>query len=153
MSSYPDDFYHLPEDNVSRIVIGRRGYVFNTPYRWGRPVENNWVDIGEPWSTHWTSVLLNRDQGDPLDLDTHAFFILEPPELLPSHFAAFPHQDFPGYWVCPRMGSSYYFTARVKVLGSDLNHQCWFELTDEEEERLWDRHQYNDQINNPSRYE
>ena len=155
MSSYPEDFYHLREeaDNISRVLIGRKCYVFNTPYRWGRPVENEWVDIDEPWSTHWTSVVLDRDRGNPLDLSTHAFFIREPPELLPSDVVAWPHEDFPGYWKCPRMGLSYYFTAKLRVLGSDLYRQCWFELTDEEEERLWNRHQYNDMIRRPGLYD
>ena len=155
MSSYPEDFYHLREeaDNISRVLIGRKCYVFNTPYRWGRPVENEWVDIHEPWSTHWTSVVLDRDRGNPLDLSTHAFFIREPSELLPSDVVAWPHEDFPGYWKCPRMGLSYYFTATLRVLGSDLYRQCWFELTDEEEERLWNRHQYNDMIRRPGLYD
>jgi hypothetical protein len=155
MSSYPDDFYHLPSgaDTVSRILIGRKCYVFNTPYRWGRPVEHEWVDIGEPWSTHWTSVVLDRDRGNPLVLNTHEFFIQEVPELLSSDAVAFPLEDLPGYWKCPSMGLSYYFAAKVRVCGSDLYRQCWFELTDEEEERLWERHQYNDMVYNPGRYD
>ena len=51
------------------------------------------------------------------------------------------------------MGLSYYFTAKLRVLGSDLYRQCWFELTDEEEERLWNRHQYNDMIRRPGLYD
>jgi hypothetical protein len=154
MSSFPDEFYHLPigGDGVSRILIDRECYVFNTPYRWGRPVEHEWVDIDEPWSTHWTSVVFDRDQGNPFDLDSHAFFIEEPPELLPADVVAIPHEDFPGYWKCPRMGSMYYFTAEVRVLGSDEYRKCWFELSDDEEERLWERHQYNDMVYNPGLY-
>lgn len=155
MSSYPNDFSFLPDstDNNVCVLIDRSCYVFNTPYRWGRPVEHNWVDIGEPWSTHWTSVVLDRDRGDPLNLDTHSFFIGNPPELLPYDFVAFPIEGYPGYWECPRMGSHYYFAAEVKVLGSDEYRTCWFALTDEEEERFWERHMYNDRAYDPSRYD
>lgn len=155
MSVFPRDFAFLPgrRDNDIRISIGRAGYIFNTPYRWGRPVEHEWVDVGEPWSTHWTSVVLDRDQGDPLNLNIHSFFVEEPPELLPINFVAVPVEDMPGYWKCPRMGLKYYFAANVRVLGSDEFQKCWFELSDEEEERLWDRHMYNEMIYDPSRYE
>jgi hypothetical protein len=145
MSTFPKDFYHLPRgaDGVARVLIGRKGYLFNTPYRWGRPVEHKWVDIDEPWSTHWTSVVLGREQGNPLDLSSHVFFIREPPELLPPMAILLPHEDFPGYWKRPQLGLTYYFFATVRILGSEARYECWFELTDEEEERLWDRYEYN----------
>lgn len=158
MSLLPADFTRLPSstDTVMHLLIGRRGYIFNTPYRWGRPVENDWLDIGEPWSTHWTSVVLDRDRGNPLNLDSHLFFVDERPELMPYDIVALPaEEDFParGYWRVPRLGLSYYFVAEVIVRDTDEHCECWFELTDEEEERLWDRYMYNDMVANPSRYE
>jgi hypothetical protein len=145
MSAFPNDFYHLLRmaDRVARVLSNHKGYLFNTPYRWGRPVEYKWVVIAEPWSTHWTSVGLDRDRGNPLYLTSHVFYIREPPELMPPNDILFPHEDFPGYWKGPHLGLTYYVSAKVKVIGSESYCECWFELTDEEEERRWDLYEYN----------
>ena len=127
--------------------------MFNTPIRWGLPVENDWVDIDEPWSTHWSSVLFDLGPRQSFDMGAHEVLIDRSPYQWPSNVVAFPHNDFPGYWTCPCLGRSYYFTVEVRVFGSEERHKCWVRLSDEEEGRLWERHLFNDMMYNPNRYE
>ena len=140
-------------EGPQRVLISRKAYVFNTPYRWGRPVENEWYDISEPWSTHWASVLFDRNRGDPLNMSAYSFLLENPPELMPTSCVAFPADtSFLGYWKVPLLSGQYYFSAEVKVIGSDEVRKVWFELTDEEEERLWERYLYNDMFIHPELY-
>lgn len=152
MNSISGDFtYRLGIGHVYWL-IDRKAYLFPTFYRWGRPVENELVDIDEPWSTHWTSAVFDVGVEDSFNLNTHLFHILEPPERTPYDHIAIPHEDFRGIWKCPRLGSRLYFVAKVTVVSTRETVKCWFELTDEEEERLWDRHMYNYIAHNASRY-
>ena len=152
------NFYDDTHLEHTCILITRQSYLFNTPYlrRGGPPIHNDHY-FGEPWCTHWFSVLFDRAHDAPVVqeiLATYRFYVHDRPLSQGFGFYALPSVDYQGYWTSPFI-QGIFFRTIVTVLDHDEedededdeeDNECgaFFRLTDEEEVLLEERRLYNE---------